>query len=333
MRGFILLTLLPALLAQVTTHLSNLRQLTFGGQNAEAYWSPDGKRLVFQSTREPFQCDQIFVMNADGSGQRLISTGKGRTTCGYFLPDNKHILYASTHEDGEACPAPPDRSKGYVWAVYPSFDIYLATDTGKIVKKLTTAPGYDAEATVHFRTKQVVYTSMASGDLDLWLMNPDGSGKRRISSGAGYDGGAVFSPDGQKLVWRANYPSTPDAMAKYKELLGNHLTSPMKMEIIVADASGHNAKQITNFECASFAPAFTPDSQRIVFASNKHACGSNSFELYMMKLDGSELERVTTFNGFTSFPEFSPDGKRIVFASNYQGKSRYEFNIFTADWR
>src|SRR3954452_15894522 len=191
--------------------LSNIQQLTSGGQNAEAYWSPDGARLIFQSTRGALQCDQIFIMNADGSGQHTVSTGKGRTTCGYFLPDGKHIVYASTHLAGDACPPAADRSKGYVWAVYPSYDIFEANDDGSALKRLTDAPGYDAEATVNWKKKKIVYTSLSSGDLDLWTMNFDGSHKEQLTDRFGYDGGPVFSRDGAKLVWRANHPETPEA--------------------------------------------------------------------------------------------------------------------------
>lgn len=312
--------------------LENIRQLTFGGQNAEAYWSPDGRRLIFQATREGLGCDQIFLMNADGSDVRMVSTGKGRTTCGYFLPDGKHILYASTHEADEACPPPPDRSQGYVWAVYPSYDIYLATVDGKILRKLTDAPGYDAEATVNWKTGRIVYTSMASGDLDLWSMKLDGSDRRRLTHAVGYDGGAVFSRDGRKLAWRAYHPADPEALTRYKNLLARGLTSPMQMELFVADADGRNARQITRFGCASFAPTFTPDGRRILFASNRHECGSRRFELYVINTDGTNLQQVTNFGGFTSFPEFSPDGKQIVFVSDWKARERYEFNIFVADW-
>lgn len=313
--------------------LGEIKQLTFGGQNAEAYWSPDGGRLVFQSTRDKLGCDQIFTMNADGSEVKMVSTGKGVTTCGYFLPDGKHLLFGSTHEAGEACPPRADRSKGYVWDVFPGFDIYVATLDGKIVRKLTDAPGYDAEATVNFRTGRVVYTSKASGDLDLWTMNADGSKKKRITSKVGYDGGAVFSRDGKKLVWRANYPVEAESMARYKDLLSQNLTAPMKMELFVADGNGKNAKQITSFGCASFAPTFTPDGKKILFASNKHKCDSRNFELFLINVDGTGLEQVTDFGGFVSFPEFSPDGKRVVFASDRNAKSRYEFNIFVAEWK
>jgi len=330
------LTLVAALAAVAAAaqpgFLSDIRQLTHGGQNAEAYWSPDGKRLIFQSTRSPYECDQIFIMNADGSGQRLVSTGKGRTTCGYFLADNRHILYASTHLAGDACPTPPDLSKGYVWGVFEGYDIFLADDTGKIEKRLTDTKGYDAEATANWKTGNVVYTSLASGDLDLWTMRPDGSHKRQITRELGYDGGAVYSRDGTKLVWRSGRPKTPEQVAKYKSLLAANLTVPMKMEIVVAGGDGRNAKQITNFGCASFAPTFTPDGKKILFASNKHECDSRKFELYLMNLDGSGLEQVTSFGGFTSFPEFSPDGKTLVFCSDRDATEHYEFNIFTAAW-
>jgi TolB protein len=315
----------------VAPRLSNIQQLTHGGQNAEAYWAPDGKRLIFQTTRQPYDCDQIFIMNADGTDQHLVSTGEGRTTCGYFLADNRHIVYASTHASDDRCPKPPDRSKGYLWGVFPGYDIYLATDDGKIEKRLTTTAGYDAEATVNWKTGKIVYTSLASGDLDLWTMNADGSHKRQITRVPGYDGGAVFSRDGRKLVWRANYPKTPELMARYKELLAENLTAPMKMEIVIADSEGGNPHTITDFGCASFAPTFTPDGKRILFASNKHDCDGRRFELYMINLDGTDLRQITDFGGFTSFPEFSPNGRKLVFCSDRNAKERYEFNIFTAD--
>ena len=314
-------------------HLGEIRQLTSGGQNAEAYWSPDGRQLIFQSTRDGRSCDQQYIMNADGSDQRMVSTGKGVTTCGYFLPDGKHVVYASTHEAGGECPKRADRSKGYVWDVYAGFDIFLATTDGKIVKKLTDSPGYDAEATVNWRTKRIVYTSLASGDLDLWSMRLDGSGKHPLTNSPGYDGGAVYSRDGKKMVWRANHPGDTAALKKYKDLLSVNLTAPMKMELFVADGEGRNPRQITNFGCASFAPTFTLDGKRILFSSNKQECDSRKFELFMINVDGTGLEQITNFGGFTSFPEFSPDGKRLVFVSDHNAKQRYEFNVFVADWK
>jgi TolB protein len=330
----ILLCLVPVLLlAQQSRHFENLKRLTTGSSNGESYWSPDSKRVIFQSTRDGAQCDQEYVMNADGSDQHMVSTGKGATTCGYFLSDNQHILYASTHEGNPSCPMPPDHTKGYVWAVHPTFDIYMATLDGKIVKKLTDTPGYDAEATVNFKTHKILYTSMASGDLEIWTMNEDGSGKKQITHAEGYDGGAVFSRDGTKMVWRAYRPDTPEKKAAYEALLKQNLTTPMKMELWLANADGSNAKQITNYGCASFAPTFTPDGKKLLFASNKAKCDSSLFELYLINLDGSGLEQVTDYGKFTSFPEFSPDGKKLIFSSSYQSKSNYEFNLFTVDWK
>src|SRR3954468_8371233 len=276
---------------------TNVHQPTSGGENAEAYWSPDGQRLIFQSTRGALKCDQIFVMNADGSDQHMVSTGKGRTTCGYFLPGSQRILYASTHLAGEACPPTADRSKGYVWAVYPSYDIFEANDDGTGLRRLTEAPGYDAEATVNGKTKKIIYTSLSSGDLELWTMDLDGSHKKQVTESFGYDGGAVFSRDGTKIAWRGNHPQTPDVKARYRDLLRNNLTSPMKMELFVADADGRNARQITNFHCASFAPTFTPDGQQLLFASNHLNCDGRKFELFLINIDGTGLQQVTNFGG------------------------------------
>ena len=209
----------------------------------------------------------------------------------------------------------------------------MADDDGKIIKKMTDAPGYDAEDTINWKTKRVIYTSMSGGDLDMWTMKPDGSDKKQLTNTLGYDGGPVLSRDGTKMVWRAYRPDTPEKVAKYQDLLKDNLTAPMKMELFVADGDGSNSKQITNYGCASFAPTFTPDGKKILFASNKHHCDGRKFELYLINIDGTGLEQVTSYGGFTAFPEFSPDGKKLVFVSSYQGKGDYEFNIFTADWK
>jgi TolB protein len=313
--------------------LTNIKQLTFGGENAEAYWSPDGKRLIFQTTRGDSKCDQIYIMNADGADQHMVSTGKGRTTCAYFLPDGKHIEYASTHLASPGCPPDADKSKGYVWAVYPSYDIFVAKDDGTDLKRITSADGYDAEATINWKTKKIIYTSMASGDLDLWTMDLDGSHKKQFTTSYGYDGGAVISRDGKKVAWRAGHPSAPETKQKYADLLKDNLTSPFKMELFVADADGKNIRQITNFGCASFAPTFTPDGKQILFSSNKHNCDGRKFELFLINVDGTGLKQVTNLDGFTSFPEFSPDGKKLVFVTDWKASARYEFNVFTADWK
>ena len=318
--------------AQTTKFFSNIRQLTFGGQNAEAYWSPDGKRLVFQATRDGNDCDQIYVMNADGSDLRMVSTGKGVTTCGYFLPGGRDILYSSTHESNEMCPAPTDRSQGYVWPIHAGYDIYRVKLDGADLRRLTHRGGYDAEGTVNWADKKIVYTSTATGDLDLWSMDLEGRDKTRLTTGLGYDGGGFFSPDGKKLVWRAHHPKEADSVRHYLNLLERDLTAPMKMELFIADANGSNSRKITGFECASFAPQFTPDQKHIIFSSNMDNCDSREFELFMVDVDGGNLTQITDFGGFTSFAEFSPNGLRIVFTSSHNARSPYEFNIFTADW-
>jgi len=318
--------------AQTTKLLSNIRQLTFGGQNAEAYWSPDGKQLVFQATRDGNDCDQIYVMNADGSDLRMVSTGKGVTTCGYFLPGGRDILYSSTHESNAMCPAPTDRSQGYVWPIHAGYDIYRVRLDGTDLRRLTHREGYDAEGTVNWTDKKIVYTSTAAGDLDLWSMDLEGRDKLRLTATLGYDGGGFFSSDGEKLVWRAHHPKEADSVRRYLNLLERDLTAPMKMELFIADANGSNSRKITGFGCASFAPQFTPDRKHIIFSSNMGNCDSREFELFMVDIDGANLTQITDFGDFTSFAEFSPNGLKVVFTSSHNARSPYEFNIFTADW-
>ncbi len=314
------------------THLRHVKQLTFGGQNAEAYFSYDGRRLIFMSTRPPYQCDQIFIMNADGSHLRLESTGKGRTTCGYFYPDGRHVLYSSTHAAGDACPPRPDYSHGYLWPVFSSYQIYYAMDDAKIVKPLTTGPGYNAEATLSADGKKIVFTSSRDGDLDICTMNADGTDVRRLTNTLGYDGGPFFSPDGAWIVYRAHHPSTDEEAARYKSLLAQDLVEPNEMDLYVMHADGSDQRQITKLGGASFAPAFFPDSRRILFASNYEHPGSSEFELYAINRDGTGLERVTFVGGFNTFPLFSPDGKKLVFVSNRNAKAPHEINVFMADW-
>ena len=314
------------------TYLRHVKQLTFGGQNAEAYFSYDGRRLIFMSTREPYQCDQIFVMNADGSDLHLVSTGKGRTTCGYYYPDGNHLLYSSTHLAGDACPPRPDYSHGYVWAIYSAYQIYYATDDGRILKSLTTGPGYNAEATLSTDGKKIVFTSSRDGDLDIYTMNVDGTKVRRLTNTLGYDDGPFFSPDGNWIVYRAHHPKSDEEIAHYKSLLAQGLVEPSEMDLYVMRADGSNQQQITKLPGASFAPSFFLDSQRIIFASNYEHPTTSQFELYTIGRDGSGLERVTFAGGFNAFPQFSPDGKKLVFVSNRNAKVPHEINVFVADW-
>lgn len=313
-------------------HLRHVKQLTFGGQNAEAYFSPDGRRLIFQSTRPPYECDQMFVMNVDGGQVRLVSTGLGRTTCGYFYPDRKHILYASTHEANSACPPRPDYSKGYVWGVYSSYRIYYATDTGKILRDLTPWKGYNAEATVSEDGRKIVFTSSRDGDLDIYTMGSDGSGLRRLTDDLGYDGGPAISPDGNWIVYRAHHPKTPDDVSRYKALLANDFVSPLAMDLYVMRADGSGKRQITELAGASFAPAFYPDGDHIIFSSNFEAPTTSEFELYSIGRDGGSRRQITFTGGFNAFPMFSPDGRKLVFISNRNARAPHEINVFIADW-
>ena len=315
-------------------HLRNIRQLTFGGLNAEAYFSFDDSKLAFQSTRDSFQCDQIFTMNIDGSNVKLLSTGKGRTTCSYFLPDGAQVLYASTHLADPKCPPTPDRKKGYVWGLYPGFDIFVADTNGTITQRLTDTPGYDAEAVVSPMGDKIAFTSIRNGDLDIYTMNLDGSNARQLTNELGYDGGPFFSPDGKQIVYRAYHPQTEKEIVSYKELLAEEKIRPMNLQIYLMNADGSNKTQITHNNAANFAPFVHPDGARIIFSSNM-ADTSNSpmdFDLYMINTDGTGLERITYHPGFDAFPMFARDGAKIVFASNRQGKSRYEINVFIADW-
>jgi len=315
-------------------HLADVRQLTMGGENAEAYWSADGRQLVFQSSRPPFSCDQIFRVTADDLAPSpvLVSTGKGRTTCAFFEKGDGRVLYSSTHLAGDACPPPPDRSQGYVWPIDPRFEIFTARADGSDVRPLTRVEGYDAEATVCPRDGSIVFTSTRDGDLDLYRMDADGSNVKRLTDTPGYDGGAFFSPDCSKLVWRASRPKPGPGLEEYRRLLENGLVRPTKLELFVANADGSEPRQITYLFAASFAPSFFPSGQRIVFSSNHGDPKGREFDLWAVNLDGTALERITFTSGFDGFPMFSPDGKRLAFASNRNQGKPGETDIYVARW-
>jgi TolB protein len=313
-------------------HLLNVRQLTFGGENAEAYFSGDGRQLIFQSKRDGRECDQIYKMNADGSNVQMVSTGNGVTTCSYLFPKGNRILYSSTHMGGKDCPPRPDRSKGYVWAIYPTYDIFTARLDGTDLKQLTTTPGYDAEATISTDGKKIVFTSMRDGDLDIYTMDASGKNVRRLTTELGYDGGPFFSRDGKQIVYRSYHPQTPEAIARYKQRLSENLIEPNNFEIWVMNSDGTNKRQVTKLGKASFAPYFLPDGKRIIFASNVHDPNKRDFDLYVINTDGTNLERITYNDTFDGFPMFSPDGKKLVFASNRNAKTRGDTNVFIAEW-
>ncbi|HEX7579694.1 MAG TPA: hypothetical protein VF580_06815 [Thermoanaerobaculia bacterium] len=316
-------------------HLANVRQLTFGGENAEAYWSSDGKQLIFQSTRAPYGCDQIFVLDVGrpGAEPRLVSTGKGRTSCAYFYPDGRRILYSSTHLGSPLCPAPPDQSHGYVWGLFPDYDIFTANADGSDLKRITATPGYDAEATISTDGKKVVFTSARDNDLEIYTMSPDGSNVRRITNRPGYDGGPFFSDDGEWIVYRSSQPATEAALADFRMLLSRGLIRPSTLEIRVMRADGTSDRPVTSNGAANFAPFFFRGGHdRIIFCSNLADPKKRNFDLWTVRTDGTGLERVTYNPTFDGFPMFSPDGKRLVFCSNRHNARPGETNVFVADW-
>lgn len=311
---------------------ASLRQLTFGGENAEAYFSTDDKSLIFQSTRPPYGCDQIFTMAADGSNVRLVSTGKGKCTCAYFFPGGERILFASTHAASPECPPKPDYSKGYVWRVEPTFELYVAKADGSDARPLAASPGYDAEATISRDGSRIVFTSDRDGDLEIYSMRSDGSDVKRLTRSPGYDGGAFFSADGTKIVYRSRRIEDPKELADYQSLLASHLVRPTKLEIHVMDADGSNARAVTSLGAASFAPFLHPDGKRILFSSNCGDPRGREFDLYLIGIDGEGLERVTFSMDFDGFPMWSSDGRQVVFASNRNGTQPRETNLFMASW-
>lgn len=323
-------------------HFKNVRQLTFGGDNAEAYWSYDGKHIIFQRTnpKEGVNCDQIFIGKLPSSPDekftyKMVSSGKGRTTCAFFLPDGKHFIYASTHTGADTCPPTPDRKKygnRYIWPLYNSYDIFMADLNGKIVKQLTTAKGYDAEATLSPDGKKMIYCSDKDGDLELYIMDLASGKEKRITRMLGYDGGAWFSPDGKKIVWRASRPKTDAEIKEYKELLADGMVAPTNMEVWVADADGSNARQITNLAQANWAPNFTPDGKHIIFCSNHEYKRGFPFNMYLTDINGKGLEKISRDKGFDAFPMFSPDGKKIIFSSNRNNGGTRDTNLFVAEW-
>ena len=311
--------------------LANVRQLTFGGQNAEAYWSSDGETLIFQSDEGRLPCDQIFTMQADGSQRRRVSNGEGKTTCSFLFPGGDRILYASTQRSGAACPPPPDRSRGYVWAL-DNYDIYSARSDGTETRALFASPAYDAEATVSPDGRTVVFTSARDGDLEIYTMDADGGNVKRLTHTPGYDGGPFFSDDGKKIVYRADHPSSPEDLARYRENLARRAYAPRALELRVMGADGSNDHAVTSNGAANFAPFFLPGGREIIFSSNLGDPKGREFDLYLIREDGTGLTRVTFARDFDGFPMLTRDGKRLVFASNRNGGAPHETNIFVADW-
>ena len=338
----------PAGSGKSERHLRNVRQLTTGGKNAEAYFSFDGSRLIFQSTKDPASqtlgdCYQMYVMDLDGENVHRVSTGYGAVTCGYFFPGGRRVLYSSTHMAGLQCPPKPERGPKYRW-VLDDYEIFSVRLDGRELHRLTFSPGYDAEATVSPNGKNIVFTSVRDGDIDLYSMNIDGTGLKRLTDDVGYDGGAFYSPDSKRIVYRAQHPDAPEEREAYQELLSRNLVEPGNLELFVMNADGSGKQQVTQNGASNFAPFFHPDGRRIIFTSSGRPAaeakepalslskGRPSFHLHLVNDDGTGLEQITFEGHFNSFPMFSPDGKLLVWASDRNAKAKGEYNVFLADW-
>lgn len=320
-------------------HIQNLRQLTFGGDNAEAYFSADGKKLSFQSNNPAWglNCDQIFWMDVEEAADNriyqplMVSNGQGRTTCSFYMNDNKRVIYASTFKGNINCTEAPKMEGRYLWSIHADYDIFIGDEKGKVLKQLTESPGYDAEAVVSPKGDKILFTSTRDGDLDLYIMDINGKNVKRLTHTLGYDGGAFFSADGTKIVFRASRPQGKDTV-EYKELLAKGLVAPTNMEIYTMNVDGSNMKQVTKLGKANWAPFFSPSGKKIIFSSNHHSAKGYDFQLFMINEDGSGLEQITYESQFNAFPMFSPDGKKLVFSSNRNNGGTRDTNVFIADW-
>ncbi len=319
------------------TRLSNLRQLTTGGENAEAYFSADGNWITFQSTRDGRTCDQQYIMRSDGSDVQRISNGLGKTTCGWFLPGGDRLLFASSHAHDSTCPPRPDPSAGYVWPL-DRFDIYAVDRDGSNLRRITHNDVYTAEAVVSPDGRKVVFTSLKDGDLEIYTMNVDGSDVRRLTHTPGYDGGPWWSPDGTKIVYRAHHPADSAQLADHRRLLAQRMVRPSRVELFVMNADGSDQRQITRLGGANFGPSWTPDGRRIIFSSNHKTPRGGNFDLFLVDASASmagptQVEQITFSDVFDGFPMFSPDGRRLMWASNRHAAKPTDTNVFVADWR
>jgi hypothetical protein len=337
----------PVPVVAAETHLKDLKQVTLAGENAEAYWAWGGGDLILQSRTGDKDCDRIYRMPLGsvfdlppGSRETVpplipVSDGKGATTCSFFEPGDRKVIFASTELGGAGCPPKPDHSQGYVWALYDTYDIFSADSNGQNQVRLTDTKGYDAEGTVCSQDGSIIFTSLRNGDIDLYRMDADGKNVKQLTNTPGYDGGAFFSRDCSKIVWRASRPKPGKDLDDYKSLLAQSppLVRPSKLELMVANADGTDAQQITYLDAASFAPFWHPSQKRILFSSNYGDPKGREFDIWAINVNGTGLERVTSAPGFDGFPMFSPDGKLLAFSSNRATPAgKHDTNVFIARW-
>ncbi|MCG7956213.1 MAG: hypothetical protein JAY91_11880 [Candidatus Thiodiazotropha endolucinida] len=329
----------PVLKKSDDRHMSNLTQLTFEGDNGEAYFSFDGKQLIYQSNRGGFECDKIWTMDIDGSNKTMVSPDHGAHTCAFFQPGEQQIVFASTSHLQGSCPKKPDLPSHirYAWPLHP-YDIYRANADGSGLTALTDNPKYDAEPIVSADGKWIVFGSQREGDFDIYRMDVDGGNVQRLTDTEGYDGGPWISPDSTKIVWRAWHPTSAAEKAQWQENMKQDYVQSTPLDIWVMNADGSNKIRLTDNGATNWAPSWHPDGKRIVFSSNMddwrddYKTYGHNFELYLINSDGSGLERITYNKIFDSFPMFSPNGKKIVFGSNRNPDKPRATDIFIADW-
>jgi Tol biopolymer transport system component len=319
--------------ANESAFLRNVRQLTFEGKRSgEGYFSPDGKWLIFQSEREPDNpFYQIYIMNLESGDTHRVSPGVGKTTCGFFRPNSDDVLFASTHHDPQAKAKQKaeldfrasGKQRRYAWDYDDQMDIFTCRRDGSGLKRLTDAPGYDAEGAYSPDGTKIVFCSLRNAEPgkrletdpsffgEIYIMNADGSDQRRLTSTPGYDGGPFFSPDGQRIIWR-----------RFDDKGVNADVYTMKVD-------GSDVRRLTDFGAMSWAPYYHPSGKYVIFTSNK--LGFSNFELYLVDTQGgTEPIRVTYTEGFDGLPVFSPNGTRLCWTSarTSDGKSQ----LFLADW-
>ena len=314
-------------------HFANMKQLTFEGEYAEAYFNSDGTKLIYQGHIGADNCDQIYIMDLETGESKMVSTGDGVTTCSYFkYPCDDKIVYASTHAATPDCLKKTTGGHSVAYRIHSEYDVFLANPDGSDLTPLTDSWGYDAECAFSPDGTSIVWTSLASGDLELWKMNSDGSHKIRLTDEIGYDGGPFFSSDNRKICYRAYHPTSSDEMAEYKDLIKKDMVKSYPLQLWVMNADGTGKMQVTDNGKTNFCPFFAPGDDRLIFATNYMSESPMDFNLWIVDLDGSNLERLSYSKTFDGFPMFSPDGKKLAFISGRNQKAPRDFNIFICDW-